>query len=213
MINAFKTSNYSFDPTQNDVFSFLSIFIYTNILDVLKEQLFTITWQSHVPEGTSVGQIAAHIDIVPTLLDLCNLTPAKKIEFDGISLAPPFIEDGEAIPWHRELFMEWETEFVNKGKYEFLIEYSYCREGVGSGLILEVDERGLDLILSAEFDPPQKILMGRVEIDQEAPEKEWAWASLGVLKLEKGYRRIRLRPSRIDGSETINLKRLIVKRG
>ncbi len=37
MINAFKTSNYSFDPTQNDVFSFLSIFINTNILDVLKE--------------------------------------------------------------------------------------------------------------------------------------------------------------------------------
>jgi len=294
---------------------------------------FIISWKGHLPEGESIGQIAAHIDILPTLLDLCNLQPAKNIAFDGISLVPVLLKDEKLISWERELFMEWsgqlrvrndsmlfvrnelynlkndpaqetnlsdslpdvmehfryqaqqwisditiagvtstiipvgyseapvvslyahegnlfpetefgrdrigtgisyyskfgwandwisswtstdakvkwETEFVNSGEYEFLIEYTCSNEAVGSELILEVDNQQLDMKILKEFDPPHKILMNRMEIDQEAPEKEWATASFGVLNIEEGGKQICLSASKIVGSETINLKSVIIK--
>ena len=46
----------------------------------------------HWPEGGLVGGrelggLTAHIDLMPTLIDLCKLQPKKPIEFDGMSLA------------------------------------------------------------------------------------------------------------------------------
>ena len=38
-------------------------------------------------DGRDVDHIAAHIDILPTLIDLCELTPPD-VKFDGISLTP-----------------------------------------------------------------------------------------------------------------------------
>lgn len=47
---------------------------------------FIIRWpDGKIEAGKSVEQLTAHIDILPTLIDLCGLT-APKIQFDGTSL-------------------------------------------------------------------------------------------------------------------------------
>lgn len=41
-----------------------------------------------VAGGRDVPQLTAHFDLLPTLLQLCGLTPGNKIDFDGRSLVP-----------------------------------------------------------------------------------------------------------------------------
>lgn len=40
------------------------------------------------PPGRDVEQLAAHFDLLPTLIDLCNLKGTQNIRFDGTSLVP-----------------------------------------------------------------------------------------------------------------------------
>jgi len=55
--------------------------------------------------GRDVKRIAAHVDILPTLIDLCGLKPPRKIAFDGASLAP--LLAGRRRDWpDRTMFVE-----------------------------------------------------------------------------------------------------------
>ncbi len=47
-----------------------------------------IRWPGVLPAGKDVTPITAHIDILPTLLDLCGLKKPDNIAFDGTSLRP-----------------------------------------------------------------------------------------------------------------------------
>ena len=47
--------------------------------------------------GRDVSQLAAHVDLLPTLIDLCHLTPPEGVAFDGRSLTP-LLRDA-AAPW------------------------------------------------------------------------------------------------------------------
>ena len=38
--------------------------------------------------GTDINKISAHIDVLPTLIDLCNLNINEENNFDGKSLLP-----------------------------------------------------------------------------------------------------------------------------
>ena len=38
--------------------------------------------------GQDVGRLAAHFDLLPTLIDLCGLAPPPHVRFDGVSLTP-----------------------------------------------------------------------------------------------------------------------------
>ena len=38
--------------------------------------------------GRDVNQLTAHVDLLPTLIELCNLDPPKEVKFDGTSLVP-----------------------------------------------------------------------------------------------------------------------------
>lgn len=38
--------------------------------------------------GRDVDRLAAHFDLLPTLIDLCGLSPPPHVKFDGVSLAP-----------------------------------------------------------------------------------------------------------------------------
>ena len=40
---------------------------------------FFIRWRCHIQAGVKIGQVAAHIDILPTLLDLCRNTRPVEI--------------------------------------------------------------------------------------------------------------------------------------
>jgi arylsulfatase A-like enzyme len=45
-------------------------------------------WPGHLDGGKDVAQLSAHIDILPTLIDLCRLPKPDQVVFDGTSLRP-----------------------------------------------------------------------------------------------------------------------------
>ena len=47
---------------------------------------FFIRWPGHLPAGKDVTPLTAHIDVLPTLVDLCSLKKPDKVAFDGASL-------------------------------------------------------------------------------------------------------------------------------
>jgi arylsulfatase A len=49
---------------------------------------FLIRWPNHFQGGLQINTIAAHIDVTPTLLDLCGVPPPSAVKFDGVSLRP-----------------------------------------------------------------------------------------------------------------------------
>jgi arylsulfatase A len=62
-----------------------------------------IRWPAGLKEPRVVPQIAAHIDIAPTLLDLCAVMPPAGVKFDGRSLRPLLAGNEKEWP-ERKLF-------------------------------------------------------------------------------------------------------------
>lgn len=56
-----------------------------------------VRWQGHIPPDKTIQQISAHVDLLPTLLELCNVEKPKTLSLDGVSLVPLF--NGENIRW------------------------------------------------------------------------------------------------------------------
>ena len=54
--------------------------------------------------GRDIQNITAHIDLMPTLLDICGITEPEGVKFDGISLLPLLAGNGEGWP-ERTLFL------------------------------------------------------------------------------------------------------------
>lgn len=55
---------------------------------------FFIYWEKGgLKGGRDISRLTAHIDVVPTLLDLCKIDPPDDIHFDGLSLRPLFFKD------------------------------------------------------------------------------------------------------------------------
>jgi arylsulfatase A-like enzyme len=66
-------------------------------------------WRPHV-----VQTIVSHIDILPTLLDLCGVDPPAEVRLDGISLRP-LLEAGDAAVWpDRTLFTHNPIDETNR---------------------------------------------------------------------------------------------------
>jgi len=62
-----------------------------------------IQWKGHIEPGKKIGHISAHIDIFPTLFELCGLEIPKSLPLDGKSLVP--LIRGYGVHWpERALF-------------------------------------------------------------------------------------------------------------
>ncbi len=83
----------------------------------LRDQKFTVyeggirtqcywRWDGHWNPGTT-GQIAAHIDVVPTLMDVLGLSTPNPV--DGVSLKPQLETKDNVIP-HRMFFQKYSLE-------------------------------------------------------------------------------------------------------
>ncbi|MGC8644597.1 MAG: arylsulfatase, partial [Isosphaeraceae bacterium] len=65
-----------------------------------------IRWPGHFPAGRELTQAAAHIDLVPTLLEACQVPAENGPKLDGRSLLP--LLRGESISWpERTLYFQW----------------------------------------------------------------------------------------------------------
>ncbi|MDA2925757.1 arylsulfatase [Acidobacteria bacterium AH-259-G07] len=67
---------------------------------------FLIRWPGHIKPGTRIPQIAAAIDLLPTLADLSGIQVVSTKPLDGISLKPLLL--GSAQNWSdRTIFSHW----------------------------------------------------------------------------------------------------------
>lgn len=66
---------------------------------------FFVRWPARLKGGRDVPHLTAHIDIAPTLLELCGISKPEAVAFDGMSLRPLLTADGEAWP-KRTLFVQ-----------------------------------------------------------------------------------------------------------
>jgi len=67
---------------------------------------FFIRWPGHLQAGRAVDRIAAHIDVAPTLLELCGVKKPAGVKFDGMSLLP--LLQGHGVDWpDRTIFFQW----------------------------------------------------------------------------------------------------------
>jgi arylsulfatase A-like enzyme len=69
---------------------------------------FYIRWPGHFPAGHAVDRIAAHIDLLPTLVDACGLSPPAGVRIDGKSLLP-LLRGVQRAGWpDRTLYFQWQ---------------------------------------------------------------------------------------------------------
>lgn len=67
---------------------------------------FFLQWKGQITSNTEIPQIAAGIDLLPTLADLANIEAKTNKPLDGISLAPLLLGEKEA--WSdRMIFSHW----------------------------------------------------------------------------------------------------------
>ena len=64
-----------------------------------------LQWPGRLKTPATIDRIAAHIDVVPTVLEAAGVAPPQDIAFDGVSLMP--LMDGSAQDWpDRTLFFQ-----------------------------------------------------------------------------------------------------------
>jgi arylsulfatase A-like enzyme len=70
---------------------------------------FFIRWPGVLDAGKELEIVAAHIDVTPTLLELCRVPKPSEVAFDGLSLAPLLrMKTGDKVSWpDRMLFFQW----------------------------------------------------------------------------------------------------------
>lgn len=51
-----------------------------------------------ISHGADVDDLTAHIDILPSLIDICDLTPPAKVDFDGRSFKPQLFRPQQQLP-------------------------------------------------------------------------------------------------------------------
>ena len=67
---------------------------------------FFIRWPARFSGGGTVDRIAAHIDVMPTLLEACRIRKSRWVKLDGLSLLP--LLEGRAADWpERTLYFQW----------------------------------------------------------------------------------------------------------
>ena len=68
-----------------------------------------VRWPGHIRPGTTIPQIAAHVDLFPTLLELCDVPMPQTLPQDGVSLVP--LLDGRAADWPDRMIFTHQNRF------------------------------------------------------------------------------------------------------
>jgi arylsulfatase A-like enzyme len=66
---------------------------------------FFVRWPGRFEPNQKIHQIAAHIDVVPTILDACGVTVPAGLKLDGVSLMPVWSRETDSLP-ERFLFFQ-----------------------------------------------------------------------------------------------------------
>lgn len=107
-----------------------------------------VRWPGHIPTGTVVKPIAAHIDLLPTLMELAGVSTIASVPCDGRSLAPLLAGKTEGWP-ERKLFTHWGVDRASRGPIP-------NRGAVRTDRYRAVQEKGTWSLYDMQADPGQK---------------------------------------------------------
>lgn len=65
-----------------------------------------VRWPGKIGPGRKISQVAAHIDLAPTLLEACRVERPAGVALDGVSLLPLLRGEQTSLP-ERMLFFQW----------------------------------------------------------------------------------------------------------
>ncbi|WP_168567198.1 arylsulfatase [Crateriforma spongiae] len=68
-----------------------------------------VRWPDGLPSDVDVNHLTCHRDWMPTLIDLCDLSPPKDVSFDGRSMAA-ILKDPDAAWPDRKLFVQRQSD-------------------------------------------------------------------------------------------------------
>lgn len=82
---------------------------------------FLMRWPGQLPAGRKIAQPTAHIDILPTLLDLCGIRAENAADLDGLSLAPLLRGEADDLP-ERSIVVQLQPDAPQKWHHTALIK-------------------------------------------------------------------------------------------
>lgn len=90
---------------------------------------FFVSWKGHLPENHLIKPLSAHIDVLPTLAELCGISLPSNLNLDGKSLAP--LLKNKNAEWesrpiftiHSEGEMRMKPAAVRTDDYRMVIDY------------------------------------------------------------------------------------------
>jgi arylsulfatase A-like enzyme len=132
---------------------------------------FFIRWPKRLPSGMDIDRLAAHIDVLPTILDLCQIQEIQEIQRDGLSLVS--VMTGADTTWpDRTLFfqqcrpdregIDWPRLFTNcsarNQRYKIVMTAQNRRERQSKAISFEetelfdmIDDPGETTDISSDF--------------------------------------------------------------
>ena len=128
---------------------------------------FFLRWHSTLPAGKKISALTAHIDILPTLMDLCRLESGMVRDFDGVSLAAHLRDESAALP-QRSVFVHLQPDQPRKW-HHCVVMNGHWRLVNGRELYDIEHDRGQEQDVAVDF--PQVAAALRQEYES------W-WASL-----------------------------------
>ncbi len=118
-------------------------------------------WQGELPAGRVVDSLTAHIDILPTLLDLCQLEWKGEAAFDGRSLAAQMRGETDRLA-ERALFIHLQPDQPEKWR-DCVVLQDHWRLINGTELYDLVNDKGQQLDVSSEHAQIVAALRGEYE--------------------------------------------------
>ena len=82
---------------------------------------FFMRWPGELPAERRISQPTAHIDVLPTLLDLCGIRAENAADLDGISLAPLLRGARDDLP-ERAIVIQLQPDVPQKWHHTALIK-------------------------------------------------------------------------------------------
>jgi arylsulfatase A-like enzyme len=113
-------------------------------------------------KGKDIKTLTAHIDIFPTLIDLCGLPQNKKLNFDGTSLKHLIYNEGKAFP-ERSLIVEVQRQIIPEKWKKSAVMTDQWRLIDGKELYNIVDDPGQSHDLSSKHTDVVKELRTHYE--------------------------------------------------
>ena len=98
-----------------------------SVYDGGHQACFFLRWLECLPAERKISQLTAHVDILPTLIELCELRCDSDIEFDGLSLAAAARGDAVHLP-ERSIIIQlqpgkprkWRQTALLKGRWRLV---------------------------------------------------------------------------------------------